>query len=139
KSDNVTRFKECPGRAYFEALEKDFPSAIQKPPTEFLAALDVKSKFEIDAPATVAANISQADGTPHVNIANFIGIVPGKIAAQTPVSGIKVRMPPSAGATLAYLPFLGQTQMLHGTPKGGQIEFTLPPVERGAIVWSAGK
>jgi hypothetical protein len=48
-------------------------------------------------------------------------------------------MPASAGATLAYLPFLGETQMLHGTPKGGQIEFTLPPVERGAIAWTTKK
>jgi hypothetical protein len=55
------------------------------------------------------------------------------------VSGIRIRVPASDGATLAYLPFLGQTQMLHGTPKGGQIEFTLPPVERGAVVWTTGK
>ncbi len=138
KSDSVVRFKECPGKAFFDALEKDFPSALQKPPTELLAALDVKSQIEVDAPPTVAANISQVDGSPHIFLANFTGLVPGKIAIQTPVTGIRIRVPASDGDTLAYLPFLGQTQTLHGTPHGGQIEFTLPPVERGAIVWTTG-
>jgi hypothetical protein len=135
-SDSVVRFKDCPGKAYFDALEKDFPSASQKSPTEFLAAMDVKAKIEVDAPSTVAANISQVDGTPHIFLANFTGLVPGKIATQTPVSGIRVRVPASNGDTLAYLPFMGETQTLHGTKRGEQIEFTLPPVERGAIVWT---
>jgi len=132
----VVRFKECPAKAYFDALEKDFPSASQKPPTELLAAMDVKPQIEVDAPPAVAANISQVEGSPHIFLANFTGLVPGKIAIQTPVSGIRIRVPASDGDTLAYLPFLGQTQTLHGTPHGGQVEFTLPPVERGAIVWT---
>jgi hypothetical protein len=135
-SDSVVRFEDCPGKAYFDALEKDFPSASQKPPTEFLAAMDVKAKIEVDAPSTVAVNISQLDGTLHIFLANFTGLVPGKIATQTPVSGIRVRVPASDGDTLAYLPFMGETQTLHGKQHGGQIEFTLPPVERGAIVWT---
>ena len=44
---------------------------------------------------TVAANISQVDGSPHVFLANFTGLVPGKIANQTPVSGIRIRVPAS--------------------------------------------
>jgi hypothetical protein len=136
QSDAVVRFKECPAKAFFDGLEKDFPSASQKPPAEFLAAMDVKATIEVDAPATVAANISLVDGSPHVFIANFTGLVPGKTAIQSPVNGIRIRVPASDGDTLAYLPFLGQTQTLHGTKHGGQIEFTLPPVERGAIVWT---
>jgi hypothetical protein len=138
KSDAIVRFKDCPAKAYFDALEKDFPSGSQKPPTELLAAMDVKAKIEIDAPATVAANISRADGAPHIFLANFTGLVPGKIATQTPVSSIRIRVPASDGDTLAYLPFLGETQMLHGTKHADQFEFTLPPVERGAIVWTTG-
>jgi hypothetical protein len=135
-SNAIVRFKDCPAKAYFDALRKDFPSASQKPPIQLLAAMDVKAKIEVDAPSTVAANISQIDGAPHIFMANFTGLVPGKLATQTPVSGIRIRVPASDGDTLAYLPFLGQTQMLRGTRHGGQIEFTLPPVERGAIVWT---
>src|SRR3984885_6875689 len=138
QSDAIIRFKDCPAMAYYHALEEDFPSGSQKPPPELLAAMDVKAKVEIDAPATVAANISRADGAPHIFLANFTGLVPGKIATQTPVSSIRIRVPASDGDTLAYLPFLGETQMLHGTKHADQFEFTLPPVERGAIVWSTG-
>jgi hypothetical protein len=98
--------------------------------------MDVKSKIEVDAPSTVAANISRVDGSPHIFLANFTGLVPGKMATQTPVSGIRIRVPASDGDTLAYLPFLGETQMLHGTKHADEFEFTLPPVERGAIVWT---
>ena len=136
KSDGVVRFKDCPAKAYFDGLKKDFPSGSQNPPTELLAAMDVKARIEVDAPATVAANVSRVDGAPHIFLANFTGLVRGKIATQTPVPGIRIRVPVSDGDTLAYLPFLGQTQMLHGSRHGGQIEFTLPPVERGAIVWT---
>jgi hypothetical protein len=136
ESDSVVRFKDCPGKAYFDGLEKDFPSASQKPPAEFLATMDVKAKIEVDAPSTVAANIAQLNGSPHVFLANFTGLVPGKTATQTPVTGIRIRVPASDGDTLAYLPFMGETQTLHGTKHGEQIEFTLPPVERGAVAWT---
>jgi hypothetical protein len=139
KSGSVVRLKDCPAKEYFAALEKDFPSASQKLPAEFLAAMDVKPQIEIDAPATVAANISSVDGAPHVFLANFTGLVPGKNAIQSPVSSIRIRVAASDGDTLAYLPFMGETQTLRGTQRGGQWEFTLPPVERGAIVWTSGK
>jgi hypothetical protein len=42
------------------------------------------------------------------------------------------------GDTLTFLPFLGETQVVKGEQKGGQVEFMLPPVERGAVVWTAG-
>ncbi len=137
KSDAVVRFKDCPAKAYFDGLKKDFASGSQHPPTELLAAIDVKAHIEVDAPVTVAANISRVDGAPHIYLANFTGLVPGKIATQTPVSGIRIRVPASDGDSLTYLPFMGESQILHGTRRGGQIEFTLPPVERGAVAWTA--
>ncbi len=135
-SEAVVRFKDCPAKAYFDVLEKDFPSGSQKSPAELLAAMDVKARIEVEAPATVAANISSVDGTPHIFLANFTGLVPGKTATQTPVPGIRIRVPASNGDTLAYLPFLGQSQIIHGTKHADQFEFTLPPVERGAIAWT---
>jgi hypothetical protein len=139
QSNDIVRFKECPAKSFFEALEQDFSSASQKPPTDFLGATDVKSKIEVEGPPTVAANIANVNGSPHIFLANFTGLVPGKIAIQSPVSGIRIRVPASAGDALAYLPFLGETQTLHGTNHAGQWEFSLPPVERGAIVWATRK
>ena len=43
--------------------------------------------------------------------------------------------PAALGDTLTFLPFLGETQLVKGEKKGGQMEFVLPAVERGAVVW----
>jgi hypothetical protein len=138
-SDHITRFADCPAKSWFASLEKDFPAASQAPPKDFLAAIGVKAKTEIDAPPTVATNTALVNGSTHIFLANFTGLVPGKIAIQSPVSGIRIRVPASDGDTLAYLPFLGETQTVHGTKHAGQWEFTLPPVERGAVVWATRK
>ena len=74
-------------------------------------------------------------GKPHVYLANFGGLVPGKIAVPTPVTGIHVRVPTAMGDSLTYLPFLGAEQVLQGVKRGDLMEFTLPPLERGAVVW----
>jgi hypothetical protein len=119
-------------------LEKDFLAGSQDIPVEFLKLMKVKSDVGIEAPLTVAANFAQVNGVPHLFFANFTGLVPGKIAIPTAVSGSKVNIPASMGNSLAYLPFLGQTQILHGTKHGDAMQFELPPIERGAVAWVIG-
>jgi hypothetical protein len=48
---------------------------------------------------------------------------------------VKISVPATMGNSLAYLPFLGEIQTLQGTKQNDRIEFTLPPLERGAIAW----
>jgi endo-alpha-1,4-polygalactosaminidase (GH114 family) len=136
----TVRFENCPGKAYFEKLQSNFAAGSQEIPKDFLQALIQKSEVDLEAPPTVAANFGLVDGTPHVFIANFSGLVPGKVAIPTSVSGARVSVPAAAGNSLAYLPFLGQTQILHGTKHGDTIhgdtmQFDLPPIERGAVAW----
>ena len=139
-SKQIIRFDSCPGKAYFEKLQNNFSGASQEMPKDFLQALVQKNDVGLEAPPTVAANFALVDGTPHVFIANFTGLVPGKVAIPTSVSGARVSVPAAAGNSLAYLPFLGQTQILHGTKHGDAIhgdtmQFDLPPIERGAVAW----
>ena len=49
-----------------------------------------------------------------------------------------VNIPAGMGNSLAYIPFLGQTQILHGTKHGDTMQFELPPIERGAVAWVVG-
>jgi len=58
---------------------------------------------------------------------------------ESPAAGIRIRIPVAMGDALAFLPFLGETQILRGVKQEARIEFTLPLVERGAIVWVVGK
>jgi hypothetical protein len=138
-SGQIQSFENCPASLYLGKLEKNLLAGSQEIPGEFLKLMKVKSDIEIEAPPTVAANIAQVNGMPHLFLANFTGLVPGKIAIPTPISGSKVTIPAGLGNSLAYLPFLGQTQILHGTLHGDTMQFELPPIERGAVAWVVGK
>jgi hypothetical protein len=137
-SPNISVLSSDPAAAFYTELLRDFAAASANPPAEFLKAADAKADIELSAPATVAANFGIVDDAPHIFIANFGGLVPNKVAVQEPARGIVVKMPKAMGDTLTFLPFLGETQVVKGEQKGGQVEFMLPPVERGAVVWTAG-
>ena len=128
-------FSDSPQSSYLEGLEREFSSGSQDLPKEFVTALSLKADVELDAPPAVAANFAKVLGLPHVFVANFSGIVPGKNVNPTPAKGIRVKMPASFGDRLAFLPFLGETQTVRGTRNGDAMEFELPPVERGAVIW----
>jgi hypothetical protein len=134
-ASNIMRIADCPAKAYLDGLQRDFTQGSKDIPVDFLEALKNDQQIMIDAPSTVATNVANVSGAPHVFLANFGGLIPSKVAIPTPVSGIKITVPATMGNTLVYLPFLGEPQTLHGLKKASQTEFTLPPVERGAVVW----
>jgi hypothetical protein len=122
-----------PAKTYFNALEADFASASANPPKNLLDILGADPDIHLDAPATVAADLAMVNGSPHIYLVNFGGLVPGKVVTPTPVS-IKVKVPTAMGSSLSFLPFLGQTQLVHGVRQGSKVEFNLPPLERGAVL-----
>jgi hypothetical protein len=137
-SEHIVSLEDCPASLYLGKLEKNFIGGSQERPVEFLKVVGVKSEIAIEAPPTVAVNFGQVNGAPHLFLVNFTGLVPGKIATPTDVSGVKVNIPGSIGNSLAYLPFLGEVQILHGTKHGDIMQFELPPIERGAVAWVVG-
>lgn len=139
QSSQVLRITTCPGKRYFAEAQSDFAGAAGRMPKEFLQTLELKSEIHFDAPPTVAANFAMVNGAPHVFLANFGGLVPSKVAVPTRQEGIQVQMPTKMGDSLIFLPFLGEAQVVRGVKKGDWVEFTLPGVERGAVVWVAGR
>lgn len=137
--EKVTTLAADPSSEFFHALEHDFTLGSQKPPRQLLDAIGTKSEITVDAPCTVATHIAMVDGTPHVFLANFTGLVPNKVAIPAALNGIKVSMATSRGIVLTFLPFLGERQVIHGQVNGDRVEFALPAVERGAIVWGGEK
>jgi hypothetical protein len=123
-----------PAGAYYNALQSGFAAASANPPKDLVDAFGDNVGIRVDAPSTVAANFATVNGEPHMYLANFGGLVPGKIAVPTPVQNIQVKVPATMGDSLSYLPFLGETQIVRGVKRGELIEFTLPALERGAVV-----
>ncbi len=134
-SSSVKRFANCPGKAHLDALQKDFAEGAQDDPADFLASIDTNPELTIQASPYLAANIGSVDGKPHVFLANFAGLVPGKVAVPTPEPNVRVRVSAKKKYTLQFLPFLGEVQAIHGKVSGDQLVFELPPIERGAAVW----
>jgi hypothetical protein len=134
-TSGVKRFKECPAKAYFERLQKDFAAGSQDNPAAFLAAIDSRAEIEVEAPPTVVANIASVNGAPHIFLANFSGLVPRKIAVPTPQTNVRISIRDGKARNLYILPFLGEGRSIHGQRREGRIVFVLPALERGAVAW----
>lgn len=131
----VKRFKECPGKAYFDGLQKDFAAGSQDNPAEFLASIDTRGEIRVEAPTTVVAHIASINGAPHIFLGNFSGLVPRKIAVPTPQTNVRISIPDGRARTLHVLPFLGGERSVQGDGHDGRIVFVLPALERGAVAW----
>lgn len=131
----VKRFKDCPGKAYFDGLQKDFAAGSQATPAEFLASVDTRGEIRVEAPPTVVAHIASVNGAPHIFLANFGGLVPRKIAVPTPETNVRISIPDGKARLLHVLPFLGEDRTVQGERHEGRIVFVLPALERGAVAW----
>jgi hypothetical protein len=132
---NVLRFSKCPGKDYYAALQKDVDEVNPEREHEFIENLKFDAPVRVVASPMVATSISQVDGKPHVFFSNFAGLKGGVNPIQTPQSGVQVTV---SGTTIGhgyFLPFLGEVQLLNGTPGDGGVTYKLPAIEKGAVFW----
>jgi len=135
-SPRITRWRDCPGKAYNAALEKDFESASPDSQREFFSALQGGDAVRIQAPAKIATSIARtSDG--HINcfFANFAGLKGGVNPVQTPQNGLEVSLRSNPDGKGYFLPFLGQVQQLPGKRSGDSLTFALPTITKGAVFW----
>jgi len=130
---NVLRMEACPGKAYTEALERDFAAASPSSQSQFLDNLPANSEVQIEASSAVATHVARVDGKLHVYFANFKGLRGGVNANQEPETGVVVTVRGTGKAM--FLPFLGEEQELQGEKKGEMTAYRLPPISRGAVFW----
>ena len=133
---NVVRLRECPGKAYNAAIEKDFEHSSPEAAREFFASLQGAGAVRIQASPQIATSIARtSDG--HINcfLANFAGLRGGSNPVQTPQNGVEVSVQAKAEGKGFFLPFLGQIQALKGERDGDSIRFSLPTITRGAVFW----
>jgi len=130
----VTRFPECPGKAYEAMLEKDFDHASPDSQHSFLDSLKVGDSIHIKAAAQVATSIARTpDGRLHCFFANFAGLKGGSNPVQTPQTGVEVTVQSKSEGQAVFLPFLGTPQTLKGVRHQDSITFELPAITKGAV------
>ena len=135
-SPNVARFPGNPGKAYSEAMGKDFERASPDSQQEFLAALRGGDSVKVQASTQIATSIAHTtEGHINVYFANFAGLVGGSNPIQTPQNGVQVEIAAKTDLKGHFLPFLGQEETVQGTRQGDSITFKLPAITKGAVFW----
>ncbi|HYK51302.1 MAG TPA: hypothetical protein VEU94_16375 [Terriglobales bacterium] len=132
---NVVRFPQCPGKGYNASLEANFEHTNPQMQKTFLDSLAPTHSIEVSASPSVATSVAQVDGSTHVFLANFAGLVGNKNPVQTPQTNVSISLPTAANSSGFLLPFLGDVQKLDGTQANGRTTFNLPPVLKGAVFW----
>jgi hypothetical protein len=97
-------------------------------------ALDVNADVRIAASPFVAANIAAVDGKTTIYFANFGGLVPNKVGVPSAAQDVEVSVSEGKGETATFLPFLGEEKMVKGIVSGNRVIFSLPSIDRGAVV-----
>jgi len=140
---------ECPGRAYWQTLGKEFSQAASRGVTagqtfqslrhEFdanvMEALQTSSFVKVTASPFVTSQTARVNGKMHVFIANFKGLQPRKKATQIPEENVEIFFPLNAGSRAFVLPFLGKVRRLPVESSGEQLRVVVPRIDKGAVVW----
>jgi hypothetical protein len=146
---NFIYYPQCPGRAYYDQLRKEFDQQAAAGAWErsefdglrrtFVAEILRVSRFkpavQVEASPFVATQISSVGGKTTVFLANFKGLKSKEIARQVPEQNVTLTFSAPAPRSIAFLPFLGQVQKVPATFSNGKLTCTLPPIEKGAVVW----
>ncbi|MBZ5595884.1 MAG: hypothetical protein LAP39_26890 [Acidobacteriia bacterium] len=142
-------YPACPGRAYYAQLAKEFndpaapgnweQSEFNKLRRAFAAEIlevsGLNPAVEVAASPFVATQVARVDGRVSVFLANFKGLRSKEVARQIPEQNVTVTFSTAGPGTIAFLPFLGNVQKVAGTFTGGKVTCTLPPIDKGAVVW----
>jgi hypothetical protein len=133
---NVIRFSKCPGKDYSAALQKDFDAVTPDRERDFLENLKSETAVRVVASPSLATSIARVNGKPHVFFANFVGLHGGVNPVQTPQTGVQVTISGATRGRGFFLPFLGDVQPLEGNVSAGAVTYSLPAIEKGAVLWS---
>ncbi len=134
------RFPNCPGKAYYAALQKKWePASFDTLRKTYLGQILEASRFQpevqVDASALVSTQIARVDGKISVFLANFDGLKSKENAQQNPAQNVKITFPADGPHAIDFLPFLGEVQKIEGTFRDGKLSCELPAFEKGAVVW----
>jgi hypothetical protein len=138
KLNNITaavRFSDCPERRYLESASTHFVTVRPSEQPALLHAIEGHPELQIIAPRDVVAHAATIEGTSYIFFANFTGLQAGKIATPTSQSGIRITVPERIGTRMHVLPFLGRESIVSGRRADTNLQFQLPTLERGTVVW----
>jgi hypothetical protein len=132
---HAVRLSDDPARKYLAKAQTDMSATSPADSSELLSAVGESGPVHLEGSKTLVAHAATIGGVPYVFIANFDGLKAGELLTPHTQTNVHIEVPASFGQSMHLLPFLGNETVLRGQLKGGQISFTVPTIERGAVVW----
>jgi hypothetical protein len=131
----AVRLPDVPERRYLEAASNHFDTVRPSDQPALLRAVKGDAEFEITAPRDVVVHVATVDGAPYVFLANFTGLKAGAVATPAAQSGMRITASSRLGTRMHLLPFMGEESILSGRLVQRKMQFDLPGLQRGAVVW----
>ncbi len=135
QAENVIRFPQCPGADYAAKLKSNFNATTPDEESSFLDKLKPGGSVKVIASPAIATSIARVDGAPHIFFANFAGLRGGVNPLQTPQKDVRVQVAGSSNAHGFFLPFMGEVSSVKAVEQNGEVTFTLPAIDKGAVFW----
>jgi hypothetical protein len=132
---DAVRFPDSPERDYLEKASASFGSMQPSDEANLLHAIGGHSELQISAPRDVVAHAATIQDAHYIFFANFAGLKAGEIATPTAQPDIRITVPAQWGTRMHVLPFLGKETTVAGSTSGANMQFLLPPLQRGSAVW----
>ncbi len=132
---NIKNFADAPERDYLRAAQKDFVDNDPGKAAELLKELSGEQDVEVRASQDVVAHVATIGERKYVFLENFAGLKPGEIAVPRTQHDVAIRLHAPNNVHMHILPFLGKESDVPGKQSNGVMEFALPELQRGAVVW----
>lgn len=139
RRENIIRDPFDPGKSYMAALERDFEHSTPNREPNFAADLNQKAEVVVQVSPAVATHMAKVDGKLCVFLANFKGLRGHQNPRQTSEDGGRIVLADGNNDRMSFLPFLGEAVNVKGEKQGQRTFFTLPRIEKGAVVCTAPK
>jgi hypothetical protein len=122
---------------YLRHAEHEFSASDPSSEPDLLKAISASTGLEVRASRNVVVHEARIGNRVYLFFANFDGLQAGVKAAPVVQPGIEVRVPLRFGNRLHWLPFMGTETTAEGKASAGEVRFTLPDLDRGAVAWFA--
>lgn len=136
---DAVRLSGNPEVSYLKRAEHDFFASDAASEPELLKAIESSTGVEVKASKNVVVHQALIGNRVYLFFANFDGLQAGGNATPNVQQGIEVSAPKKFGATLHWLPFMGDETMIRGESSPQGLRFKIPALERGAVAWFAAK
>ncbi len=146
-AENYLVLKKSPGKSYTEAMKDELNNyfrsggelkKMKSIRDEFLAELTTFTSYapeiKIDAPVDLIAVPVHNDGNINVFLTNVRALTTVYDMPVRTLKDIKISFPAEGSDEVYILPFLGEKEKIDTRVNDNEISFTVPEIDRGAVI-----